>query len=151
MSRRASQAVAAAPSSLWPGGIIQAQGLIWLFLATWRALPLLKLVAKGVVLAVLDRYWLSLTEFFIAIASLLMRARHILGLVILTLSSVDCARNLLEVAFFALFPHNLLFLSPGYGASHQIRTRGKLTLDLSNFLYFKRPIFDILLYPLHLG
>jgi hypothetical protein len=79
-----------------------------------------------------------------------MRARHILVLVIWSLEGVYCARNLLKMSFFALLLQ-MLFLPPGYGASHQIRTRGKLTLNLSDFLYFKGAIFDVLLYPLHLG
>jgi hypothetical protein len=44
VSRRAAQAVASASSRLW-SSVVQAEGLIWLLLATWRTLPLLELVA----------------------------------------------------------------------------------------------------------
>jgi hypothetical protein len=89
-----------------------------------------------------------LTKLFIA--SLLLRARRILVIVIWSLEGIYCARNLLKVSFFALLLQ-LLFLSTGHGASHQIRTRRKLTLNLGDFLDFKGAILDVLLYPLHLG
>lgn len=152
LSWRASQAISTSSPSLWSGvsGIIQTQRLIWLLLPTRGSLPLLKLVAQRIYLSVLEGHWLRLPKLFIA--PLLMRARHILVLVIWALRGVDCARDLLVVAFFALLLHMIVvLLPPGYGASHQIRTLGKLTLDLGDFLYFECTVFDVLLNPLHLG